>query len=897
MDAGAVNTRHRIWTTGSTNNGFLDENLQQQPLPLQTPANRNLLSAQLGPGVVPARAFSGNGQGDSAQSNKHHLPYQALSSNLIGVQSKYVILAISIYICDISMAFRFRRSYYHKIVLGSLAVLVIVLLITIIVISVTCEKSNNSICRSKECIRTAASLIYAMDEQTDPCEDFYKFTCGRWADEHPRPDSATSNDWFRERQAHIMRVVRQFLKSNISSSEPSAVGMAKTMYTACMDTQLLDERNLEPLVQYIQEFRLPLLPSALNLTLSSSSRYSSMDVSNTSFNWLDTVASIKRHLSLDLMIGFDVFPDPLNRTINRIALGTPETDSAFPFNNDDSHKLLRKIHRKTIFMQNNDDDEDPDSHEMDEEEASKQTASGMSAYILYVRKVIEKYLLYVDPDVNQEEATLGITELVKQGVKVARKVHTLKEEAENITKPSKNPVEDILYMSLVDLQNQTDRKIAPQSMPIWARYMSLILAGTKHADNPEFMNLTIITSPADIFYLQNIVEFLQQTPAQHIESYLWLSALEELVLHTTSDMRLLHAEYMRLVIGTEGSTPRSLYCAHGVNTLLGMAVSYVLADERFTRETLPRVERMLSDIRRSFDRLVRATPWMDAVTKRQTMQKSAEMKSFIGFPPWLTNGTALNEYYAGVKVNASTHLENLMGFVHWQMLGKINDMDQPEPIGWATSPSNVNAFHTFQSNAITVPIAILQYPFYGLGLEALNYGSIGTILGHELTHGFDDSGRRFDRAGNMVEWWSNQTINEYVNRTDCFVDQYSRYYLSDIGEYIDGELTLGENIADNGGMREAYLAYRLYVKEVGRERLKLPGLEHYTHDQLFFIAFGNLWCETYTPAASHFALEDSHCPGQFRLKGVLANSEEFARTFKCALGTAMNPQQPKCRIW
>lgn len=168
-----------------------------------------------------------------------------------------------------------------------------------------------------------------MDEQTDPCEDFYKFTCGRWSDEHPRPDSATSNDWFRERQAHIMRVVREFLKSNISSSEPSAVGMAKTMYMACMDTDLLDERNLEPLIQYIQEFKLLLLPSALNLTLSSTSKYN-MDVSNTSYNWLDTVAAIKRHLSMDLIIGFDVFPDPLNRTLNRIALGTPETDSAFP---------------------------------------------------------------------------------------------------------------------------------------------------------------------------------------------------------------------------------------------------------------------------------------------------------------------------------------------------------------------------------------------------------------------------------------------------------------------------------------------------------------------------------------------------------------------------------------
>lgn len=113
---------------------------------------------------------------------------------------------------------------------------------------------------------------------------------------------------------------------------------------------------------------------------------------------------------------------------------------------------------------------------------------------------------------------------------------------------------------------------------------------------------------------------------------------------------------------------------------------------------------------------------------------------------------------------------------------------------------------------------------------------------------------------------------------------------------IDGELTLGENIADNGGMREAFHAYRMYVKENGAERLKLPGLEKYSNEQLFFISFGNLWCETYTPAASRYALEDSHCPGKIRLKGVLSNSEEFAQTFKCKRDTPMNPKE-KCRLW
>lgn len=108
---------------------------------------------------------------------------------------------------------------------------------------------------------------------------------------------------------------------------------------------------------------------------------------------------------------------------------------------------------------------------------------------------------------------------------------------------------------------------------------------------------------------------------------------------------------------------------------------------------------------------------------------------------------------------------------------------------------------------------------------------------------------------------------------------------------------MGENIADNGGMREAYYAYQLYIQENGKELLRLPGLEQYNHNQLFFISFGNLWCETYTPTAYQYALKDSHCPGQIRLKGVLSNSEEFARTFHCPLGSVMNPQRNKCRIW
>lgn len=285
----------------------------------------------------------------------------------------------------------------------------------------------------------------------------------------------------------------------------------------------------------------------------------------------------------------------------------------------------------------------------------------------------------------------------------------MKDDAENLTKTLTNPIEDIVYISVADLQNRTDKLTAPKTILNWETYLQVMMREANHSKNFNLSQLTIITSHADIVYLQNLVEFLADAPPTNIEFYLWLSVVEELILHTTSEMRLLHSEYMRLIVGTEGSSPRSLYCAHGVNSLMGMAVSYVLADDDFVSNKLPKVERMLSDIRHAFDMLVRRTSWMDEETKHETLQKSASMKSFIGFPDWLRNGTALNAHYAGVQVNESTHLENMIGVLRWQMQDKLDNLYRPEPFGWATAPSNVNAFHTFQSNTISECIFVVYY--------------------------------------------------------------------------------------------------------------------------------------------------------------------------------------------
>lgn len=274
------------------------------------------------------------------------------------------------------------------------------------------------------------------------------------------------------------------------------------------------------------------------------------------------------------------------------------------------------------------------------------------------------------------------------------------EDAENMTsKNPENPLEDIVSYRINDFQNATDRLIAPKSVPIWKPYLKTIFDGI-----PELKyrsNELIITSKGDLQYLQNIVEFISNTSKAELELYLWWSIVDELILHTISDVRQLHNEYAKELTKLESSTPRSLYCTGGVNQLMGMAVSYSIAEPTFLTNTKPMVDTMLNNIREAFNNLVRQTTWMDNETKCSTLQKSVAMQSLIGFPDWILDREKLDLFYGGIHLNATRHLDNMMTVIRWQMRERLKTLRKAEKFGWATTPTNVNAFHVFQANAIS----------------------------------------------------------------------------------------------------------------------------------------------------------------------------------------------------
>lgn len=259
--------------------------------------------------------------------------------------------------------------------------------------------------------------------------------------------------------------------------------------------------------------------------------------------------------------------------------------------------------------------------------------------------------------------------------------------------------EELLNLSLDDFQNATDQLIAPRRYSIWQQYLTTIFKGV---DPPITLNEHIIlTSQSDMFYLQHLVQYIADTPKIDIQLYLWWGIVEEMVLHTTSDIRKLHIDYSRSITNLEGSTSRSLYCTSGVNQMMGMAVSYAIVQPDFLASTKPKVQLMIDNIRSAFDTLVQDITWMDQGTKCSTLDKSNAMRSFIGFPEWITKDGELDKFYGNVSFGEGTHLRNYVDVLTWQMTDKLASLNVSRDIGWATTPTNVNAFHTFQANAIS----------------------------------------------------------------------------------------------------------------------------------------------------------------------------------------------------
>ena len=338
--------------------------------------------------------------------------------------------------------------------------------------------------------------------------------------------------------------------------------------------------------------------------------------------------------------------------------------------------------------------------------------------------------------------------------------------------------------------------------------------------------------------------------------------------------------------GQQELKPRWKRCTEYVDDYLGEALGQAYVQKYFSPEAKQQALKIVKEIQAAMEQDINGVPWMSPATKQQALAKLHGMANKIGYPDKWRD-------YSKLEIVRSDELGNVERARKFEFDRQLAKIGKPVDHGeWGMTPPTVNAYYDPQMNDINFPAGVLQPPAFDPKSDAApNYGDTGGTVGHELTHGFDDEGRQFDAQGNLRDWWTEDDGKEFVKRASCISDQYSSYTIIDDVK-INGKLTLGEDVADLGGLLLAYMAWKDDTKNQ-----KLEPLDDLTPDQRFFVGYGQSWCGQSRDETKRLrATVDPHSPEKYRTNGVVSNMPEFQQAFHCKAGTPM-VNQNRCRVW
>ena len=325
-----------------------------------------------------------------------------------------------------------------------------------------------------------------------------------------------------------------------------------------------------------------------------------------------------------------------------------------------------------------------------------------------------------------------------------------------------------------------------------------------------------------------------------------------------------------------------------INNFMGEALGQLFVERAFTPETKTRALEMVNNLKIALRERLEKVDWMSDATRAKALEKLDAFKTKIGYPDKWRD-------YSDLQIGKVAFVENARSGRDFATKYKLSKVGQaPDPTEWGMNPQTVNAGYNPVKNEIMFPAGILQPPFFDGEIDdAINYGAMGIAIGHEMTHGFDDSGRRFDKDGNMVDWWTEEDSKRFEERSAKLVEQFNGYYVADSVQ-VDGALCLGENIADLGG-----LVLTLRALEMAREGKADPMIDGFTQKQRLFLSYAQVWRNSSTPEAEKLQVQsDPHPPAHFRVIGPLGHLEEFQKAFGCADTDPMvRPESERVHIW
>jgi putative endopeptidase len=402
---------------------------------------------------------------------------------------------------------------------------------------------------------------------------------------------------------------------------------------------------------------------------------------------------------------------------------------------------------------------------------------------------------------------------------------------------------------------------------------------------PGIKDISVAVPP----FMEKIAALARTTDADTLQAYLrWHLVNDAAPRLSKAFVDESFSFFGQKLSGQKENEARWKRCVDATDNAVGEILGRSFVEKQFAGDSKALALEMIQGIESAFASNLPGLSWMDDATRARALDKVHALANKIGYPDaWrdyssltITKGDYFGDTLAARRFDARRDLERI---------GKPVDKKE-----WQMTPPTVNAYYNGSANEMVFPAGIMQSPFFHRDFPApMNYGGIGLVMGHELTHGFDDRGRKFDPQGRLEEWWDPSASKKFEERTACVVDLYEGYEVQP-GVHLNGKLTLGENIADLGGVKESYRAYHDWLEKHPEPQATVAGL---TGDQLFFVGFAQTWCTVTSPEFERLrATTDSHSAPRFRVQGPLSNFPAFARAFQCAEGTPMNPRN-RCEVW
>ncbi|XP_025160121.1 endothelin-converting enzyme 1-like isoform X2 [Harpegnathos saltator] len=695
---------------------------------------------------------------------------------------------------------------------------------------------NYTICETDACHTVGQMIQRGINYSSDPCDNFYNYGCGSWAANNPMPPSAL---YWNTDKVYIMKInrrLKELLEERSKHDKLPPIRKLKQYYRSCMDEDAIEKEGLEPMMTMLDATGgWPIIMENEGTNLEN-------------YTWQDIDNAYIPIFGFSSFVDISYEPDDENSNYNILMI-----------NIDKISLTENKLYSERVLFSN------PDLTKMEEIIKAFAKYKGAKINTNRMDKEIEDLFLFEE---KFKDIIRKSYENVFKGLEINRTKMTISELQE--------------YYDLAKTENTT-------SKINWLQTLQSVY---------NSVNVSINASePVNVYnkkLLHKLAYLLDATSPRILVNFVQWDIVRKLVPFLTKSVRDIDFKSTHEKYNVTEQKPRWETCVQEIP--FQNALSYLYVKNYNITHNIKAVIEMIEEIKTELKKHTLHSKWMDNNTKEFIVSKIDNLVQLIGHPEWYNNQTALIKRYEGFQIGQN-YFKNVLTVVIYELRRFLKEFRKPvNKYEWFYFPLDKNSYYD-QSN---VPISEIQDPYFAPGMPlAFNYGSVGTVIGHELTHSFDTTGMQHDKFGNKYSQHSKKMNEAYKERLKCFVDQYNNFTIIRTDGYeerVNGLLTRNENVADNTGLEIAFATFKRLLLTAGPQP-KLPGLTNVTDEQLFFLSYINAWCGTSRNFYEEdYINNDVHTFPRFRTIGSASNFVSFSKVYNCSVNSPMN-RQSKCNLW